>query len=70
MPNAVYDPDRCLRATLLAADRCGFPTERIIFEFTETESVRDAAHLARIVARYRARGFRTAIDDFGRAIRG
>lgn len=70
MPNAVYDPDRCLRSTLLAADRFGFPVERIIFEFTEGEAVRDAAHLKNIVARYRARGFRTAIDDFGSGYSG
>lgn len=70
MPNAVYDPERCLRTTLAASDRFGFAVDRIIFEFTESELVRDVAHLARIVSHYRARGFRTAIDDFGAGFAG
>lgn len=39
MPNAVYEPAACLRATLLAARRCSFPTTSIMFEFTENEEV-------------------------------
>ena len=31
MPNAVYEPSRCLRTTLDAARRTGFPVENIIF---------------------------------------
>lgn len=65
MPNAVYEPRACIRATLQAAARIGFPTDRLIFEITETEAVSDPAHLTRIVEAYRAMGFRTAIDDFG-----
>ncbi|MGC9269938.1 EAL domain-containing protein [Acidiphilium sp.] len=65
MPNAVYEPRACIRATLQAAARVGFPTDRLIFEITESEAVIDPDHLARIVAAYRAMGFRTAIDDFG-----
>src|SRR5262245_56919810 len=37
MPNAVYEPTRCLRTTLEAALRTGFPVERIIFETTQDE---------------------------------
>ena len=37
MPNAVYQPDLCIRTTLAAADRYGFPIERIVFEITESE---------------------------------
>lgn len=65
MPNAVYEPRACIRATLQAAARVGFPTDRLIFEITEVEAVADPDHLSRIVAAYRAMGFRTAIDDFG-----
>jgi len=65
MPNAVYEPSACLRATLRAADRHGFPLRSIMFEFTEDEQVNDAAHLTGIIAEYRKRGFTTAIDDFG-----
>lgn len=65
MPNAVYEPAACLRATLLAAARCNFPTSSIMFEFTENEEVSDTAHLTNIITEYRKHGFTTAIDDFG-----
>lgn len=65
MPNAVYEPAACLRATLLAAKRCSFPTSSIMFEFTENEEVSDTAHLMNIITEYRKHGFTTAIDDFG-----
>lgn len=65
MPKAVYEPAACLRATLLAARRCNFPTSSIMFEFTENEEVTDAEHLSNIITEYRRQGFYTAIDDFG-----
>ncbi len=65
MPNAVYEPAACLRATLLTAARCGFPTSSIMFEFTENEEVADTVHLRNIITEYRRHGFTTAIDDFG-----
>ncbi len=64
LPNAVYEPRACIRATLEAATQYGFPTSHIIFEFTESEQV-DTAHLLKILKSYKAMGFRTAIDDFG-----
>jgi len=65
MPNAVYEPAACLRATLLAAGRRKFPLASIMFEFTEDEQVSDTAHLTSIITEYRRHGFTTAIDDFG-----
>ncbi|KAA2212758.1 EAL domain-containing protein [Teichococcus oryzae] len=65
MPNAVYEPRACIRATLAAAERTALPRDRLIFEFTENEAMQDPAHLLRILACYREIGFRTAIDDFG-----
>jgi EAL domain-containing protein (putative c-di-GMP-specific phosphodiesterase class I) len=65
MPNAVYEPAACLRATLLAASRYSFPTSSIMFEFTENEEVTDTAHLTNIITEYRKHGFTTAVDDFG-----
>ena len=65
MPNAVYEPAACLRATLQAADRYAFPKSSIMFEFTEDEQVSDTAHLTSIITEYRRHGFTTAIDDFG-----
>lgn len=70
LPNAVYQPETCIRATLMAAERCGFPIERIAFEVAEQENVVDKAHLKRILQSYQRRGFRTAIDDFGAGYAG
>ncbi|SDN89164.1 EAL domain, c-di-GMP-specific phosphodiesterase class I (or its enzymatically inactive variant) [Halomonas shengliensis] len=65
LPNAVYEPEACIQATLEASHRVGWPTERIVFEFTETERVTDQAHLKHIIGSYRRMGFTTALDDFG-----
>ncbi|UOM35505.1 EAL domain-containing protein [Acuticoccus sp. I52.16.1] len=70
MPNAVYDPVRCLRATLRAAKEYDFPLTRLMFEFTEHERVADVAHLRRIARHYASCGFITAIDDFGAGFAG
>ena len=69
LPNAVYEPAACIRLTLSAARRCGFPYNRLLFEFTESERV-EHEHLGRIIAAYKALGFRTAIDDFGAGYSG
>ena len=65
LPNAVYQPAACIRRTLQAAEEFGFPANRIIFEVTEGEQVRQREHLVAIFRDYRERGFLTAIDDFG-----
>ncbi len=70
LPNAVYQPEACIRATLQAAQRCGFPTERIIFEIAERENLLDKAHLQGILHAYRRHGFLSAIDDFGAGYAG
>lgn len=70
MPNAVYEPDACIRASLAAARRVGFDPGRLMFEFTEDERMRDVAHVRHIIDAYRARGFTTAIDDFGAGYAG
>ena len=70
MPNAVYRAELCIRTTLDAADRFGFPINQIIFEITEGEKVEDLAHLREIVRHYQQRGFLTAIDDFGAGYSG
>ena len=69
LPNAVYEPKACIRATLAATTATGFPVENIVFEFTEGEQV-DDDHLQRIITSYRAMGFKTAIDDFGAGFSG
>lgn len=70
MPNAVYQPEVCLRSTLATMQRLGVPCERIIFEVTEHEVIADQRHLRNILHAYRAQGFRTAIDDFGAGYAG
>ena len=69
LPNAVYEPAACIRLTLATARRNGFPLHRLLFEFTESERV-EHEHLGRIIAAYKALGFRTAIDDFGAGYSG
>lgn len=69
LPNAVYRPEVCIRATLLAAEQAGFPLSSIIFEFTEAEQT-DVAHVKAILHAYSDMGFLTAIDDFGAGYSG
>ena len=70
LPNAVYNPENCLRTTIKAAREYDFPLEKIIFEITEVEKARDNAHLRNIVREYKKQGFKTAIDDFGSGYSG
>lgn len=69
-PNAVYEPATCIRLTLAAAEKCNFDANRLIFEVTESERIRDTAHVVRIIKDYQRRGFLTAIDDFGAGYAG
>lgn len=70
LPNAVYRPETCIRTTLEACSSFGFPSERLMFEVTEGERIDDADHLLNIFRDYSARGFLTAIDDFGAGYAG
>ncbi len=70
IPNAVYQPATCIRLTLAAAERCNFDPTQLIFELTESERMRDTAHVVGIVKDYQSRGFLTAIDDFGAGYAG
>ena len=69
MPQAVYEPRACIRLTLEAARRTGFPLNQIIFEFTEAERL-DSEHVLNILRTYHEIGFKTAIDDFGAGYAG
>ncbi len=70
LPNAVYEPVACIRATLAAAASTGFPLNRLTFEMVESEAVAGTAHLRKIIDAYRRFGFRVALDDFGTAYSG
>lgn len=45
LPNAVYEPAACIRATLDAAARTGFPIRSLTFEMVENEDVAETGHL-------------------------
>jgi EAL domain-containing protein (putative c-di-GMP-specific phosphodiesterase class I) len=70
MPNAVYEPSACIRASLAAAARAKFDPKRLMFEFTENERLDDVGHVENIIASYRQMGFTTALDDFGAGYAG
>ena len=70
LPNAIYRPETCIRATLEAARELDFDQRRLMFEVTEGEQITDHAHLRRIFAEYKSQGFKTAIDDFGAGYAG
>ncbi|WCE04039.1 EAL domain-containing protein [Pseudoxanthomonas sp. JBR18] len=65
MPNAVYKPAHCLRATVAACQQHGRGLDTLIFEVSEQEAMLDPAHLLDILQTYRELGPKTAIDDFG-----
>ena len=68
MPNAVYEPSACIRASLQAAERVGFNPGRIMFEFTQDMS--DPGHVQGIIQEYKRSGFITVLDDFGAGYAG
>jgi len=70
LPNAVYQPELCIRTTIETAKNCNFPLNRIIFELTEVEQVKDYAHVRSIIEHYQSLGFKTALDDFGAGYSG
>ncbi len=43
----------------------GFPPERIVFEITERDTVKNLSLMQRFLSELRAEGFKLAIDDFG-----
>lgn len=65
LPNAVYEPEHCIRSTLAAARDTGFEIENLMFEIVESEQVYDNKHLTSIFKSYEKHGFITALDDFG-----
>ncbi len=65
LPNAIYNPDTCIRATIEASELYGFDLKKIIFEVTEGERIVSQQKLKRIFESYARYGFYTAIDDYG-----
>jgi EAL domain-containing protein (putative c-di-GMP-specific phosphodiesterase class I) len=65
IPTSIYSPEYCLKSTTKLADRLGVNPDRLVFEVVETENVEDTDHLKRILAFYKEKGFRYALDDVG-----
>ena len=70
LPNAVYQPQACIQATLRAAASTGFPRDRLTFEIVETESISNTSKLMEIIHEYRKHGFKIALDDFSTGYSG
>ena len=49
LPKAICKPERCIRTTLGAAKIHGFPTEKIMLEFTEVEKIEDSSYVKEVV---------------------
>lgn len=64
-PTAIYDPAFCLRTTMHAIDESELENERFVFEVVESDAVDDPDNLQEILAAYRRKGFRVALDDLG-----
>jgi EAL domain-containing protein (putative c-di-GMP-specific phosphodiesterase class I) len=64
-PSSIYHPKYCLRSTLEAVERSGLSPEKIVFEVTESDEVKDGGHLRGILDHYREGGFGVALDDLG-----
>ena len=45
--------------------RCGIPAEKVVFEITESEAIRNPAAASRLVDDLKQQGFGIALDDFG-----
>jgi EAL domain-containing protein (putative c-di-GMP-specific phosphodiesterase class I) len=65
IPTSIYSPEFCLKSTTMLADKLGVNPDRLVFEVVETENVEDTDHLKRILAFYKEKGFRYALDDVG-----
>jgi EAL domain-containing protein (putative c-di-GMP-specific phosphodiesterase class I) len=59
-PASIYDPAYCLRSTMGAIERSGLWADKIVFEVTESEEIKDSKHLRNTLDFYRKSGLRVA----------
>ncbi len=64
-PTFIHNPRSCLGSTLGAVERSNLCPERIVFEVTESEQIKDQKRLRRILDFCRESGFKVALDDLG-----
>lgn len=70
LPRGLLPSDKAIEATLEAAERHGLPIQRIVLEVTEGEVIDSHTAFAALINRYRGRGLKVAIDDFGAGYAG
>lgn len=70
LSETIIDPAACLRSVFIAADHLGFPVDKLIFEFRESDYLRNADHLRRVTSHFRRQGVKTAIDNVGAGFAG
>lgn len=68
--SALLGDEDYIGATLACADQHGFPADKIMLEFSETEEVDEIDDSRSAVNRHNGRGFLTAMDDFGAGYQG
>lgn len=64
-PNAIYDPEKCLRSTIAEIHKYALREDQFVFEVIESEHVGDYGHLKTILDFYRNKGYEVALDDLG-----
>ena len=64
-PETLMDPSHLMGITDQLADEYDIPKEKIILEITEESAIKNLELFRQTVSRYRDRGYRIAIDDFG-----
>ncbi|HSV74299.1 MAG TPA: EAL domain-containing protein [Chthonomonadales bacterium] len=64
-PEAIYDPEVCLRRTVATAAENGVTMDRLVFEVVESEQLVRSDHLRTVLDFVRAHGAMVALDDIG-----
>ncbi|MEN3203064.1 MAG: EAL domain-containing protein [Atribacterota bacterium] len=65
VPNAIYNPEFCLRTTIHVAKELHYDLSKVVFEVTESYRIENYEHLQMIIDYYRNSGFKVALDDVG-----
>ena len=66
----IFSPDLTPNNTLHILQKYNLPQERICFEISERNTLKDPYSLTQLLNRYKLEGFNLAIDDFGTGIAG
>lgn len=64
-PSSISELKFCLQDAISTCREFDIPFERLVFEVTEAEQIRDIRQLESIISEYRAEGAKVALDDLG-----